>query len=96
MAQAAKASGARPVLLTVLPVDRPVFTDAQSRVDALDTAIRTIAQHQGVSVVDAAPRFRSHHPLSRLFRHSDGREDGVHPNDVGYRLLASIVSTAIR
>jgi lysophospholipase L1-like esterase len=95
MARSVKASGARPVILTVLPVDRPVFPDAASKVQALDAAIRVMAKHQGVQLGDAAAGFRSHHPLSALFRHTDGREDGVHPNDAGYRLLAQLAAAGL-
>jgi lysophospholipase L1-like esterase len=91
MVRSVKSSGARPILVTVLPVDRPVFPDAQSKVNALNRAIHAMAKSQGVRVVDAAETFRSHHPLSAVFRHSDGREDGVHPNDTGYRVLAVLV-----
>jgi lysophospholipase L1-like esterase len=96
MARAVKASGGRPLLLTVLPVGRPVFSNAQRNVNALNVAIHAMAKRQGVSLIDVASQFRDHYPLSDLFRHSDGREDGVHPNDAGYRLLASMVSTAVR
>jgi lysophospholipase L1-like esterase len=95
MAQSVQASGARPMILTVLPVDRPVFPDAQSKVNALDTAIRAMAKRRSITVIDAAARFRSHHPLSACFRHGDGREDGVHPNDTGYRVLGVIVYQAL-
>lgn len=95
MAKSCQASGARLIILTVLPVDRPVFPDAQSKVQALDAAIRAIAHRQGVAVIDPSARFHSHHPLSSLFRHVDGREDGVHPNDTGYRLLAALVYQAL-
>jgi lysophospholipase L1-like esterase len=88
MAESVRASGARPVILTVLPVDRTVFPDAESKVEALNAAIRTMAKQQHLQVIDAAARFLGHRPLSVLFRHADGREDGVHPNDAGYRLLA--------
>lgn len=96
MARTVRASGARPILLTVLPVDRPVFSDAQSKVNALNVAIRAMAKRQDVKVVDAEARFRRHHPPSTLFRHSDGREDGVHPNDAGYRVLAREVARALK
>jgi hypothetical protein len=39
--------------------------------------------HQDIQIVDAAAQFRSNRPLAALFRHADGREDGVHPNDAG-------------
>jgi lysophospholipase L1-like esterase len=93
MARSVQASGGRPIIFTVLPVDRPVFPDAQAKVLALDTAIRVMAKHQGVHVIDVAARFQKNHPVSALFRHSDGSEDGAHPNDVGYKLLARLAMT---
>jgi lysophospholipase L1-like esterase len=95
MARAVKASGGRPLLLTVLPVDRPVFPDARSKVSALNSAIRTMAKRQGVTLVDVASQFQSQHPLATLFRHSNGREDGVHPNDSGYWLSAKSVELGL-
>jgi lysophospholipase L1-like esterase len=95
MARSAQASGARPLIMTVLPVDRPVFPGVQSKVVALDTAIRAMGKHQNVQIIDTAARFLNHRPLSTLFRHSDGREDGVHPNDAGYRVLALLVANAL-
>lgn len=93
VARAVQASGARPIIITVLPVDRPVFPDAQSRVKALDAEIRGMAKKQGVTLLDAAGRFLKTHPLSALFRHADGREDAVHPSDAGYRLLARLATS---
>lgn len=95
MALSFKEFGARPIILTVPPVDGPVFPDAQRKVKALNTAIRTMAKHRGVQVIDSAARFLEHRPLSRLFRHADGQEDGVHPNDAGYRVLARSAATAL-
>lgn len=96
MVHAVKASGAQPILLTVLPVDRPVFSHAQKKVDTLNVAIQAMAWHEAVTFVDVAALFQTERPRSRLFRHADGREDGVHPNDAGYRLLAEGVSKALR
>jgi hypothetical protein len=79
----------------VLPVDRPIFPDAQRTVAALDTAIRSLAHQPGVRVLDASTSFLARHPLSRLFRHSGGREVSLHPNDTGYRVLAVVVYQAL-
>ena len=87
--------GARPIVLTVLPVDRAVFPHAQSKVDALNTAIRRMAKHHHVRLIDSAARFLHHRPLSSLFRHADGRDDGIHPNDAGYRVLAGAAATGL-
>jgi hypothetical protein len=62
MARSVRASGARATLFSVLPVDRPVFPDAQANVRALNAEIRAKAKQQGVVVVDAAERFLSHRP----------------------------------
>ena len=91
-----QAIGARPIIPTVLPTDRPIFPGVRSKVNALNAATRATAKQQGVQVIDAASRYLVHHPLSALYRHGDGWEDGVHPNDAGYRLLADLVSQVIR
>lgn len=96
MARSVQDAGARPIILTVLPIDRPVFADAASKARSLDIAIRSMARQQGLTLVDTAAQFSAHKPISQLFRHADGREDGVHPNDAGYRVLAETVSAAIR
>jgi len=96
MVHSVQAADARPLLLTVLPVDRPVFAGAQTRVQAIDAAIRAMAKHHGVTVVDAASVFQRHRPLSALLRPADGRDDGVHPNDAGYQLLAQMVALALQ
>jgi lysophospholipase L1-like esterase len=49
-----------------------------------------MGEQQHVQVIDGAVAFLRHQPMSALFRHADGREDGVHPNDAGYRLLAGL------
>jgi acyl-CoA thioesterase I len=95
MARSVQASGAHAIFITVLPVDRPVFPDVQAKVRALNAAIRAMAKQQGVVVADAAARFRNHRPLSGLFRHADGREDGVHPNDAGYQVLAGLAAAVL-
>jgi acyl-CoA thioesterase I len=95
MARSVKASGARPIILTVLPVDRPVFPDAQSKVKALNTAIRAMAKQRGVRTLNPAARFLGQRPLSHLFRHADGQEDGVHPNDAGFQVLAQTAAAGL-
>jgi lysophospholipase L1-like esterase len=96
MAKSVQVSGARPVLVTVLPVDRPVFPDAHSKVGALNTAIRAMGKQSGVRMIDPAARFLGRHPLSRLFRHAHGQENGVHPNDAGYQVFARTAATSLR
>jgi lysophospholipase L1-like esterase len=44
MAEYVRASGARPIILTVLPVDRKVFPGAQSKVTSLNNAIKATAK----------------------------------------------------
>jgi lysophospholipase L1-like esterase len=95
MARAAQQAGARPLIITVLPVDRPVFVDAQVKVQALNSGIRAMGKQQGVQVIDAAVGFLSHRPMSPLFRHAYGPEDGVHPSDAGYRLLARMAAARL-
>jgi lysophospholipase L1-like esterase len=49
-----------------------------------------------LTVVDSAATFAAHKPLSAFFRHGDGREDGLHPNDTGYRVLAVLVYQSLQ
>jgi lysophospholipase L1-like esterase len=95
MARAAQEAGARPVIITVLPADRQVFPDAEVKVQALNVGIRAMGKQQRVEVIDAAVAFLSHRPMSALFRHADGREDGVHPSDAGYRLLGRMAAAGL-
>jgi hypothetical protein len=32
--------------------------------------------------------FLAHKPFAEFIRHGDGRDDGLHENDIGYRVLA--------
>jgi lysophospholipase L1-like esterase len=84
-----------PVLVTVLPLDGARWRQVDPAVSELNGQIRAMARTRGVRVVDANRRFSSRQPLSALFRHADGREDGLHPNDAGYRLLAQSVGQAL-
>jgi len=84
MAVLVRLSGARPVLLTVLPNDGPRWRYLAARIRALNAILRTEAHAAHLTLIDTEAAFAAHHPLSAFFRHSDGREDGLHPNDTGY------------
>jgi lysophospholipase L1-like esterase len=95
MAATIRQSGARPILLTVLPPDGPHWVPLRNHVEVLNGLLRSGAKVDHVTVVDSAATFAAHKPLAAFFRHHDGREDGIHPNDTGYRVLAVLVYQAI-
>jgi lysophospholipase L1-like esterase len=95
MATLIRESGARPILLTVLPTDRPQWAPLARRVAVLNGLLRAGARADHLTVVDSAATFAAHKPLAAFFRHHDGREDGFHPNDTGYRVLAVLVYQAL-
>jgi hypothetical protein len=66
MADDVRASSARAIVFTVLPVDCPIFPDAASKVKALNGAIRAVAKQQHVRVIDVLPGFSA----TALSRHS--------------------------
>jgi lysophospholipase L1-like esterase len=91
MAALVHASGARPILLTVLPPDGPQWASLARRVAVLDGLLLAGAKADHVTVVDSAAVFAARKPPAVFFRRKDGRDDGLHPNDVGYRVLAVLV-----
>jgi acyl-CoA thioesterase I len=95
MATLIRQSDARPVLLTVLPNDGPRWRYLAARIGSLNSMIRRKGHAAHFTVVDTAATFAAQKPLSAFFRHSDGREDGLHPNDTGYRVLAVVVYQAL-
>ncbi len=95
MATTIRQAGARPILLTVLPPDGPHWTLLARQVEALNGLLRAGAKADHVTVVDSAATFAAHKPLAAFYRHHDGREDGIHPNDTGYRGLAVLVYQVI-
>ena len=89
-------SGARPILLTVLPLEGPQWTPLAGKVEVLNELLRAGAKADHVTVVDSAAAFAVHKPFAAFFRHQDGREDGLHPKDIGYRVLAVLVYQVLR
>jgi hypothetical protein len=57
--------------------------------------LRRHASAAHLTLVDSASTFAAHKPLAAFFRHNDGREGGLHPNDTGYRVLAVLVYQAL-
>jgi lysophospholipase L1-like esterase len=96
MATLVRQSGARPILLTVPPPYGSEWTWLARRVAVLDGLLRTEAKHDHLTVVDSAAAFAAHKPLAAFYRHKDGRGDGLHPNDAGYRVLAVLVYQLLR
>jgi lysophospholipase L1-like esterase len=90
----AKSHGSLPVLATIIPVnagrDARVPEERNGWVAAVNESIRAMAAEEGAAVADAWKAFMSSGvELPGLFA------DHVHPNDVGYRLLADAFYEAI-
>jgi lysophospholipase L1-like esterase len=95
MATLIRQSGGQPVLLTVLPNDGPRWASLARRITSLNTMLRRKGKAAQLNIIDSAATFAAHKPLTAFFRHGDGREDGLHPNDTGYRILAVLVYQAL-
>ena len=94
MTEMAKANGIRVVLSSVLPVyDYPWKPGLQpaEKIVALNAWLRDYASRAGVGYVD-------YHSAMSDARHglrADLGNDGVHPNEAGYRVMAPLVERAI-
>jgi lysophospholipase L1-like esterase len=95
MATVVRQSAARPILLTVLPNDGLRWRSLVTRIGTLNAMLHRQANAAHITLIDGAGVYAAHKPLSDLFRHGDGREDGLHPNDTGYRILAVLVQQAL-
>ena len=91
MATLIRQASARPILLTVLPPDGPRWASLAGHIEVLNGLLRAGARADHVTVVDSAATFAARKPLAAFYRQRDGREDGIHPNDAGYRVLAVLV-----
>jgi lysophospholipase L1-like esterase len=95
MATLIRQSGARPILLTVLPNEGPRWRSLAVPPTSFNALLRRQANAARITLIDSHGEFAAHRPLSAFFRHSDGREDGLHPNDTGYRVLTVLVYQAL-
>jgi lysophospholipase L1-like esterase len=95
MAEIAKANGIRVVLSSVLPVYdyrwRPGLEPAQ-KIVALNRWMEAYARRHGHAYLDY------HSPMAdaRQGLRAELSEDGVHPNEVGYRVMAPLAERAIQ
>lgn len=94
MAELALAHGIRVVLVSVLPADRyywaPELRPAP-RILELNRLLQAHAQRLGLGWVDLhTPMADAHQGLKKVYG-----EDGVHPNEAGYRLMRELVEPAI-
>jgi len=73
-----------PVIATLLPVNTALGAPPGRNlwIDQMNAQIRTLAQEEGALLVDANAAFKARGDLSQLF------DDQVHPNDLGYEVLA--------
>jgi lysophospholipase L1-like esterase len=94
MVELAQANGILVVLCSVLPaVDYPwrPGVEPAAKIVALNTWIKAYAAERGAVFVD----YWSAMADARQGLRSDLTTDGVHPNEAGYRLMASLVEPAI-
>jgi len=85
MVAAVRARGGLPILGTLTPVKDP--DTRESAVDALNARIRQIAAQQGIRLADHHKAFGGNPALLG--------EDGLHPNDDGYQVMAETWLAAI-
>ena len=94
MTEIATANGIRVVLASVLPVDDYPWRrglEPAPKIMALNAWMRRYAQEHGAVYLDF-------HSAMQDERHGLKREltyDGVHPNEAGYRVMATLVAPAI-
>jgi lysophospholipase L1-like esterase len=84
--RAVRASGSLPVLATIIPCN-PAYTsecpaERNDWLDQTNKSLRTMAQGEGVLVADLHAAFMAQPNLVALL------SDHVHPNDVGYGIVA--------
>lgn len=95
MTEMAQANGIRVVLCSVLPVYdypwKPGLTPAP-KIIALNTWLRAYAAAHGAVYVD----FHSAMADARQGMRVEYSEDGVHPNEAGYRVMSALLEPAIR
>jgi len=91
----AQANGIRVVLCSVLPVFdypwKPGLTPAP-KIVALNSWLRQYAAAHGAVYVD----FHSAMADARQGMRAEYSEDGVHPNEAGYRVMSALLGPAIR
>lgn len=98
MAELARAHGIRVVFISVLPVhdyteDSQKFfaTRPMEKIKRLDDWLRAYSRKQRFEYVDAFTPMLDNHGLLRR----ELAEDGLHPNEAGYKLLSGLVATGI-
>lgn len=96
MADLAKAHSIRPVFGTILPLDETsknplAMAKPNGTIRELDQWLRLWCERSGFTVIDYAAAVSS--PSGNL--RSDFTWDGVHPNDAGYRAMATALNAVI-
>ena len=98
MADIAQANGIRPVLCSVLPVHdyneraaRFAATRSMEQIKEINAFLREMAQRRGLVYVDYYSAMLDDKGLLR----DDLADDGLHPNDAGYRVMVPLVEQGI-
>lgn len=97
MVEVAQANGIKPILTSVLPTNsfpwRPEISDAATKVQQLNKAIRQYADSKGIPYVDYHATMAD--PATGAMK--DGLSgDGVHPNADGYTLMEAALLPVIK
>ncbi|WLT33438.1 GDSL-type esterase/lipase family protein [Geothrix sp. PMB-07] len=99
MGELAQAHGVRPVFCSVLPVHRATPTSLDfwatrpmSRIRALNQGLQQLCKSKGYTYLDAFTPMLDEAGQLR----PDLADDGLHPNEAGYRQLGTLVTAALR
>jgi lysophospholipase L1-like esterase len=96
MAEVAKANGIRVVMASVLPAYaypwKPSVEHPAQTIVALNAWIKEYASRNGFVYLD----YHSAMADERMGMKKDLSDDGVHPNEAGYRVMAPLTEAAIR
>lgn len=97
MAEIADANGIKVILTSVLPSDRfgwrPLKTEIAPKVMSLNERLKGLAKEKGYAYVDYFSKMENGTTHGMKDEYSN---DGVHPTDVGYRVMEATVLPVVR